>query len=77
MCGMQVHWGNAPIMTAAANIKVHYYKLSIISITVDGLVFVGYQFSWFSWRVRSTKSSTHEKAIFCKNYAGKCYGQEF
>ena len=33
--------------------------------TVDCLIFVGYQFSWLSWRV--TKSSTPEKAIFCMN----------
>ena len=32
---------------------------------MDGLIFVEYQFLWFSWRVRSTKSSTNEKAIFC------------
>ena len=32
--------------------------------TVDGWIFVGYQFSWFSWWVRST-NSTHEEAIFC------------
>ena len=28
---------------------------------MNGLIFVGYQFSWFSWRVRCMKSSTHEK----------------
>ena len=41
---------------------------------MDGLIFVGYQFSWFSWRVRS---STHEKVIFCMNYEGKCHDHEF
>ena len=46
-------------------------------ITVDGLVFMGYQFLWFSWRVRSTNSSTHEIAILCMNYEGKYYGHEF
>ena len=35
-----------------------------LKFTVDGLIFVVYQFSWFSWRVRSTNSSTHETAIF-------------
>ena len=42
--------------------------------TLDSLIFVRYQFSWFSWRVRSTKSSTQEKKIFGTNYEGKCYG---
>ena len=45
--------------------------------TVDGLIFVGYQFSWFSWRVLSTNSSTHEMVIFCMNYERKYYGHEF
>ena len=31
--------------------------------TVNGLIFMGYQFSWFSWRVRSSNYSTHEIAI--------------
>ena len=39
--------------------------------TVDGLIFVGYQFLWFSWRFQSTNSSTHEIVIFCMNYEGK------
>ena len=37
-----------------------------------GLYFRGYQISWLSWRVRSTKSSTNQKMIFCMNYEGKC-----
>ena len=47
--------------------------------TADGLIFVGYQFSWISWRHlhRSTNSSTQESAIFCMNYEGKYYGNEF
>ena len=45
--------------------------------TVDGLIFVGYQFLWFSWRVWSTNSSANEIAIFCMNYEGKYYGHEF
>ena len=36
--------------------------------TMYRLIFMGYQFSWFSWRVRSTTSSTHEIAIVCINY---------
>ena len=35
-------------------------NISYICNTVDGLIFVGYQFLWFSWRVLSTKSSTLE-----------------
>ena len=44
---------------------------------MDGLDFVGYQFSWLLWRVRSTNSSTHEMVIFCMNYERKYYGHEF
>ena len=44
--------------------------------TVDGLNFVGYQFSWFLWRVQTTNSSTHEMVIFCMNYERKYYGHE-
>ena len=29
--------------------------------TVDGLIFVGYQFSWFLWMFLSMKSSTQKK----------------
>ena len=36
-----------------------------------------YQFLWFSWRVQSTNSSTHELAIFCMNYDGKYYVHKF
>ena len=32
--------------------------------SVDGFTFLGYQFSWFSWRVKSTNYSTQELAIF-------------
>ena len=46
-------------------------------ITVDGLNFVGYQFSWFSWRVWSTNSSTHEIVILCMNYERNYFGHEF
>ena len=45
--------------------------------TVDGLIFVGYQFSWSSWRVQSTNFRTHKLVIFCMNYEGKYYGHEF
>ena len=33
-------------------------------ITVNGPIFEGYQFSWFSWRAQNTNSTTHEIAIF-------------
>ena len=45
--------------------------------TVNGLIFVGYQFSLFSWRVQFTNSSTHKLVSFCMNYEGKYYGHEF
>ena len=45
--------------------------------TVDSLNFVGYQFSWFSWRVWSTNSSITEMVIFCMNYVRKYYGHKF
>ena len=35
-----------------------------------------YQFSWFSWRVRSMNSRTHEMVIFCMNYERKQYGHK-
>ena len=34
---------------------------------MDGLIFVGYQLSWFSWRGPSTNFSANEIAIFCMN----------
>ena len=43
---------------------IHHEKVS----PVDCLIFVGYQFSWFSERVRSTKSSNKERAVFCINF---------
>ena len=46
-------------------------------LSVDGLIFMGYQFSWFLWRVISTNSSANEIAIFCMSYEGKYYGHEF
>ena len=46
-------------------------------ITVNCLIFVGYQFRGFSWRVRSTNVNTNEKAIICMNYEGKYYEHEF
>ena len=45
--------------------------------TVDGLIFVGYQFSWFSSRVRSTNSSTHKLVIFCMNFEGNSMTMNF
>ena len=42
-----------------------YTTIKYYHYTVDGIIFVGYQ---FLWRVQSTKSSTHEKAIFCMNH---------
>ena len=51
--------------------NVIYYLLFYIDIfTGDGLIFMGYKFSWFSWRERSTNSNTYELAIFCMNYEG-------
>ena len=40
------------------------YRNHTLQITVDGLIFVGYIFSWFLWRVQFTNSSTNEMAIF-------------
>ena len=45
--------------------------------TEDGLIFVGYQFSWFSWRAWSTNSSTHEFVNFHINYEGKYLATSF
>ena len=45
--------------------------------TVDCLIFVGYQFSWFSWWVWSTNFSAHKLATFCMNYEEKYYSHEF
>ena len=45
--------------------------------TEDDLIFKEYQFSWISWRVRSTKYSTHENVTFCESYAEKCNGEEY
>ena len=39
---------------------------SCIGITENGLIFMWYTFSRFSWRVQSTYS-THEIAICCMN----------
>ena len=50
------------ILSAGSSPPRHSQKLVT---TVDGLNFVGYLFSWFSNRVRSTNSSTHELVIFC------------
>ena len=52
-------------------------RRSYIYYTVDGLNFVGYQFSWFLWRVLSMNSSTHKMVIFCINYERKYFGHEF
>ena len=54
-----------------------YHHIFVAINTVDGLFFVGYQFSWLAWRVRSTNSRAHEVAIFCMNNEGKYYGHEF
>ena len=55
------------------SLRFFYIKIN----TVDGLIFMGYQFSWILWRVRSTNSSTNEMVIFCMNYEGKYYVHEF
>ena len=44
---------------------------SLLKSHVDGLNFMGYQFSWFSWRVRSTNFSTQEMIFFCMTYEKK------
>ena len=44
---------------------------------MDGLIFEGYKFSWFLWRVRSMNFNTNEIAIFCMNYEGKYNDHEF
>ena len=49
----------------------------VMNSTVDGLIFVGYQFSWVSWRVQSKNSSTRELVIFCMNCEGKYLGHDF
>ena len=55
-----------------------YIKTSdTVGNTLDGLIFVRYQFSRFSWRVRSTNFRAKEIAIFCMNYEGKYYNHEF
>ena len=59
------------------NIYILIIHLSKYSYTVDSLNSVGYQFSWFSWRVPSTNSSTHEMVIFCMSYERKYYDHEF
>ena len=53
------------------SVKEDNQKKMKLAHTVDGSIFVGYQFSWFSSRVRTTNSSTHEMVIFCMNYEGK------
>ena len=46
-------------------VYMHSEMVIIQFNTVDGLNFMGYQ---FSWRTRSTNSSTHKFSIFCMNY---------
>ena len=55
-----------------------FYTCFIVT-RVDGLIFVGYQFSWFSRRVGSTKSSTrgvtiqkNRIAIYCNIFSLYC-----
>ena len=59
--------------------QIHSYvsTLSNKKNTVDVLIFMGYQFLWFPWRVWSTNSSTNEIAIFCMNNEGKYYDHDF
>ena len=63
--------------TTKTSFGLLYLLFFLIGNTVDGWNFVGYQFSWFSWRVRSTNSSTLEMVIFFMNYEWKYYGHEF
>ena len=53
------------------------FQMQLNTCTVNGLIFLGYQFSLFSWRVQSTNSSTHKIVIFCICYEGKYYGHKF
>ena len=75
--------GSAPVNKAVISLIVYGLNLwlpifkNLSKSTVDGLIFVGYQFSWFSWRVQSTNSSTHELVILCVNYEGKYNGYKF
>ena len=45
--------------------------------TVNGLIFMGYKLSWFSWRVLSTNSSTNERSIMYMIYEGKYNSHKF
>ena len=61
---MLIQW-SIPLST---NVCVKHYARGsnkLKKATEVGLKFMGYQFSWFLWRIRSTNSSTHEMVIFC------------
>ena len=74
---------NISLKQISFKVNMHFFfSFSIVqyyvkSNTEDGLIFVRYQFSWFSWRAWSTNSSTHEFVNFHINYEGKYYGLEF
>ena len=64
------------IYQSAKNLRPKYLEDRIlpllkllISITVDGLIFVEYQFSWFF-----VVGPIHEFVIFCMNYVVIYYG---
>ena len=52
-----VHYNDVGTMTTDEILRHKVSNLWNIHYTVDGLIFVGNQFSWFSWRVRSMYSS--------------------
>ena len=73
LCNQDTHLNQQP-----PQVEGHKNPLTnSICNTVNGINFVGYQFSWFSWRVRSTNFSTNEMVIFCMNYERKDNGHEF
>ena len=49
----------------------------IPTTTVNGLIFVGYQSSCFSWKAQFTNSSTYEIGSFCMSYEGNIMATNF
>ena len=68
---------NFPPAKITPSENYHVYSNFMQLYTVDGLNFVGYQFSCFFAEGPSMKSRTHEMLIFCMNYKRKYYSQEF
>ena len=57
-------WDQVPGGVSISGLVSHLHY-ECMRHTVDGLNFVGYQFSLFSWKIISTNSKTHEMVIFC------------